>query len=59
MLAPRLTRWPRQHPDAGAAALAGKLTVATHRQVTLYANGGWIIYVVASNVHRDIAFSVR
>lgn len=42
--------------DAGAP-LTGKMLIASHRQHTMFADGGWIVYVVATHVHRDIAFT--
>lgn len=43
--------------DGGSSSISGKLTVASHRQTTLIAPGNWVVYVVATSVHRDIAFT--
>jgi hypothetical protein len=34
----------------------GRLEIATHRQVTVRARGGWTVYVVATTVHREQSF---
>ena len=45
--------------DAGAApAIKGKLHVATHSQLTIFAKGGWTVYVVATAEQRDQPFSL-
>jgi hypothetical protein len=36
--------------------VSGHLTIATHRQVTVYAESQWIAYVVATTVFRDEPF---
>lgn len=38
--------------------IKGKVQIATHRQLTLYARGGWTIYVVATTLHREQAFTM-
>lgn len=38
------------------APIKGRLAIASHRQVTIYARGGWVVYVVATTVHREQAF---
>jgi hypothetical protein len=51
-------KWIAQlFPADDAAPIAGKLTIASHRQTTILARGDWIVYVVATSVHRDIAFT--
>lgn len=42
--------------DAGALAAAGTLTISSQRQVTLAGRGGWVVYVVASAVARELPF---
>ena len=42
---------------ASGATVRGKLVIATHRQTTLIAPGNWLVYVVATSVQRDIAFT--
>ena len=42
---------------ADGSSITGKLTIASHRQTTLLAPGSWVVYVVATSVHRDIAFT--
>jgi len=45
--------------DAGAAgAITGRLHVATHQQLTIFAKGGWTVYVVATAEQRDQPFSL-
>ena len=41
----------------GGAGFTGKMFIASHRQATLFADGGWIVYVVAAHVHREIPFT--
>ena len=36
--------------------VTGHLTIASHRQVTVFAEADWIAYVVASTVFRNDAF---
>ncbi len=38
--------------------IKGKVQIATHRQLTLYARGGWTIYVVATTLHREQPFTM-
>jgi hypothetical protein len=38
--------------------IKGKVQIATHRQLTLYARGAWTIYVVATTMHREQPFSM-
>ena len=40
------------------AAIKGKLQLATHRQITILADGGWTIYVVASADQRSQTFTL-
>jgi hypothetical protein len=40
-----------------SAPIKGHLEIASHRQVTIYARGSWIGYVVATNVQREQAFT--
>ncbi|MBX3231926.1 MAG: hypothetical protein KIT84_12170 [Labilithrix sp.] len=54
----RLLAASTKDDDAGAG-VTGTMTVASHRQTTLFAEGDWIVYVVAAHVHRDIAFTMR
>ena len=52
--------------DAGAnanapstpGAITGRLHVATHQQLTIFAKGGWTVYVVATAEQRDQPFSL-
>lgn len=48
---------PRDPSDGGSSTISGKLTIASHRQTTMIAPGNWVVYVVATAVHRDIAFT--
>lgn len=41
----------------GDAAITGHLRVATHEQVTVVAPGNWNVYVVATTVQHDLAFT--
>ena len=41
---------------APGTALAGKLRIATHRQLTIFADGGWTVYVVATAEQREQRF---
>jgi len=43
----------------GAAGTKGTLSVATHRQVTVIARGGWTIYVVAAISQREQPIILR
>ncbi len=43
----------------GNAPIKGKLRVATHRQLTIFADGGWTVYVVASVDQRTQPFTLR
>ena len=40
-------------------AVKGKLRIATHRQLTIFANGGWTVYVVASVDQREQPFLLQ
>lgn len=42
----------------GAPAVKGKLRIATHQQLTIFAKGGWTVYVVATAEQRDQPFSL-
>ncbi|HSO37243.1 MAG TPA: hypothetical protein VLT33_32175 [Labilithrix sp.] len=42
----------------GAGAIKGKLHIATHRQLTIHADGGWTVYVVASVDQREQPFAL-
>jgi hypothetical protein len=42
----------------GAPAIKGKLRIATHQQLTIFARGGWTVYVVATAEQRDQSFSL-
>jgi hypothetical protein len=41
------------------APIKGKLRVATHRQLTIFADGGWTVYVVASVDQREQPFVLQ
>jgi hypothetical protein len=53
----RLFPDPQDPSDGGSSTITGKLTIASHRQTTLIEPGNWIVYVVATSVHRQIAFT--
>lgn len=40
-----------------SAPITGHLEIASHRQVTIYARGSWIVYVVATTLHREQTFT--
>ena len=42
----------------GTGVIKGKLHIATHRQLTIYAQGGWTVYVVASVDQREQPFTL-
>jgi len=42
----------------GTGAIRGKLHIATHRQLTIHAKGGWTVYVVASVDQREQPFTL-
>jgi len=42
----------------GRAPIKGKLRIATHRQLTIHARGGWTVYVVASVDQREQPFAL-
>lgn len=44
--------------SASSPAIVGKLRVATHRQLTIFARGGWTVYVVATSAQREQPFSL-
>jgi len=37
--------------------IKGKLEIASHRQVTVHARGGWLVYVVATTLHQEHVFT--
>lgn len=43
---------------APGATLKGKLHIATHRQLTIFADGGWTVYVVATAEQREQPFAL-
>jgi len=43
---------------AAPGAITGRLHVATHQQLTIFAKGGWTVYVVATAEQRDQPFSL-
>lgn len=43
---------------SSATAFTGKLLLATHRQVTILADGGWTVYVVATADQRQQSFTL-
>jgi hypothetical protein len=44
---------------AGGGEVKGTLSIATHRQLTIYARGGWKVYVVATVAQREQPFVVQ
>lgn len=44
---------------AGQGEVKGKLRIATHRQLTIVARGGWIVYVVAGVEQREQPFVLK
>lgn len=42
----------------GQAPIKGRLRIATHRQLTIHADGGWTVYVVASVDQREQPFTL-
>lgn len=44
---------------AGPGDVKGKLRLATHRQLTIVADGGWIVYVVAGAEQREQPFVLK
>lgn len=44
---------------APGTPLKGKLRIATHRQLTIFADGGWTVYVVASVDQREQPFVLQ
>ncbi|MDB4936630.1 MAG: hypothetical protein JWP87_3602 [Labilithrix sp.] len=40
-------------------AVKGKLHIATHRQLTIFARGGWTVYVVATAAQREQPFTLQ
>ncbi len=57
-------RFPQKMMDrfvslVGAGAVKGKLRIATHRQLTIFADGGWTVYVVASVDQREQPFALQ
>ena len=43
----------------GSGAIKGTLHIATHRQLTIHAKGGWLVYVVASVDQREQPFTLE
>ena len=43
---------------APGTTLKGKLHIATHRQLTIFADGGWTVYVVATAEQREQPFAL-
>lgn len=43
---------------APGTTIKGKLHVATHRQLTIFADGGWTVYVVATAEQREQPFAL-
>jgi hypothetical protein len=43
---------------ASAGEVKGKLHIATHRQLTIFARGGWTVYVVATSQQREQPFTL-
>ncbi len=43
---------------APGSTLKGKLHIATHRQLTIFADGGWTVYVVATAEQREQPFAL-
>jgi hypothetical protein len=57
-------RFPQKMMDrfatlVGPGAIKGKLRIATHRQLTILANGGWTVYVVATADQREQPFTLQ
>lgn len=44
---------------AGPGEIKGTLSIATHRQLTIYAKGGWKVYVVATVSQREQPFVIQ
>ena len=44
---------------APGTAIKGKLRLATHRQLTIFAPGDWTVYVVATAEQREQAFAIQ
>jgi hypothetical protein len=44
---------------APGTAIKGKLHIATHRQLTIFARGGWTVYVVATAEQRAQPFTLQ
>lgn len=44
--------------SSGKGVIKGKLRIATHRQLTIFADGGWTVYVVASVDQRTQPFTL-
>ncbi|MDB4946711.1 MAG: hypothetical protein JWP97_6245 [Labilithrix sp.] len=42
----------------GSEPVKGTLHIATHRQLTIYADGGWVVYVVATADQREQPFTL-
>jgi hypothetical protein len=42
----------------GKEPIKGKLRIATHRQLTIFADGGWTVYVVATVEQRTQLFTL-
>jgi len=57
-------RFPKKMMDRfvslmGDGAIKGKLRIATHRQLTILAKGGWTVYVVATADQREQPFTLQ
>ena len=44
--------------NAAGTPIKGKLSIATHRQLTIFARGGWTVYVVATAEQREQPFTL-
>jgi hypothetical protein len=53
------TRFATLLGAAPGSAIKGKLHIATHRQLTIFARGGWTVYVVASAEQREQPFTLQ
>lgn len=53
-----LSRFASLLGGAPGVAIKGKLHIATHRQLTIYADGGWTVYVVATAEQREQPFAM-
>jgi hypothetical protein len=53
-----LTRFATLVGAAPGTTIKGKLHIATHRQLTIFADGGWTVYVVATAEQREQPFAL-